>query len=532
MGSWFEDCWNNRIKSSWKLAFFSAFGIGVLVHLFKLVNVLPFWDSLMNHYSSQDMIASGRWLLSTACMFGSKFDLPWINGILSLLFIGLTAAVISELFRMESPTLIILCSGLLVTFPGVTTTLEYSYTADGYMLAMLMSAFAAYLTRMEKMRKGCWKRLLLGGALICCSCAIYQAYVSFAFAFAVGEAILELLEGKCSAKRILCWIGIQLLVFGGALALYYGIWKGLMALRGMEATTYQGISSIGTNGIRHIAYAVINVLIDTAAYVLRWNIFEHGLSLYAILNVLVLLVFGAGVVCALSSGKTYKAPSVVCLLIVLVLSLPFGCFLWHFASPGVHYHPVMTQSLCILPILTAVLFDRFCKGRKADAVAILLAMVICSNSVSANIFYDQMHLRYERDYAEAVELNTRIHLLDDGNVRYIAFCGDPVVSTPDMDALRAQGGCWLPQVDLTSYHFLLLYTDFELQYYRNTGEAYPVVENYLEYPVPRDYEFRFPLLPAEEMEAIKRSDEVMNMPLWPSEGSVLRIEDVIVVKFS
>ena len=216
MGLWAEDLYKNRLKSTWKLAFFSAFFIGLLVHMFKLANVLPYWDSLMNHYSSQDMVASGRWFLSVACSLSSHFDLPWLNGILSLLLLGITAAVIAEHFGMESPVLIILSSGLLVSFPAVTATFAYSYTADGYMVAMLLAALAATLSRVEDIRPDRWKRLLLSSLLLCLSCGIYQAYVSFAFMLAVGRAILELLEGKYRPKDFLRWLAVQALIFGAA----------------------------------------------------------------------------------------------------------------------------------------------------------------------------------------------------------------------------------------------------------------------------------------------------------------------------
>ena len=232
MGTRFLRYYRENIKKRWKIAFWSTLVIGVIVHLFKFVNVLPNGDALMNFYNSQNMVASGRWLLGVACELGSRFDLPWVNGLLSLFFAGLAAAVVSEHFRMENPCLIVLSSGLLISFPAMTFTFAYEYTADGYMIAMLLAAVGALLTRVENIRRERWKQLALGSACICLACGIYQAYVSFAFALAVCDAILELLEGKHSVKKILTWLGIELLIYGAALVVYYGIWKLCLFVQG------------------------------------------------------------------------------------------------------------------------------------------------------------------------------------------------------------------------------------------------------------------------------------------------------------
>ena len=529
MGLWAEDFYKNRLKSTWKLAFFSAFLIGLLVHMFKLANVLPYWDSLMNHYSSQDMVASGRWFLSVACSLSSHFDLPWLNGILSLLLLGITAAVIAEHFGMESPVLIILSSGLLVSFPAVTATFAYSYTADGYMVAMLLAALAATLSRVEDIRPDRWKRLLLSSLLLCLSCGIYQAYVSFAFMLAVGRAILELLEGKHRPKDFLRWIGAQVLIFGIALGACYGLWKLILLIRHIPATTYQGLDGVGSAAPGD---AVLRILRDLVLLIVQWNFFERGITAYAVLNILTVAVFFIGLLLRLRQSDADRSPCRVALLVLLVIAIPFGCYIWHFASNGVYYHPVMLQSAVIFFILTGTVYDRWFSGKAATAAALLLAAVIFSNSVSANVFYDRMHLRYERDYSTAVELNTRIHLVDDGSARAIVFYGDPQVPETEDAVYKALGGCWLPERSLTSWYFLDLYTDFELPYYRVSGEPYPVRGYGPQDPVPWDTELRTPLLSEEEWSGMGLEPAVSAMPLWPAAGSVERIGDVIVVRFS
>ena len=528
--------YREKVKSEWKLAFFSAFIAGLLVHLFKFTNVLPNADALYNFYSSQNMVASGRWLLAVACSLGSWFDLPWVNGMLSLLFMGLTAAVVAEVFSMKNPCLIILTSGLLVSFPAITATMSYEFTADGYMLSMLLAAVSVALTRMQDMERGCWKNMVLSGLCICLSCGIYQAYVSFAFVLAVCYFMTELLENRYDLKRMWRWIGIQVLVYGAALACYYGIWKICLAVQGFTASTYQGIDSVGSMSGGDLIHAVLRIVKEFVRFFLEWNILDHGITVYSGLNILFLAAFVLGLAAAAWKSGCFSRKLQILLLGLCVAALPFGCYIWYLTSPEVVYHSLMLQSVCLLYVFTAVVFDRWIRPKYADLVLVLLAAIVFNNSVTANLYYNYMNQSYEKTYSAAVELNTRIHLLDDGTVRYVAIYGG--LENWDGDShfrreeLRQLGGWRVISRTILSPLFLDQYTEFELSYYRDNNIPYPVVENTPEIPAPQNWEFRFPLLTAAEQEALGRTQEVISMPVWPAAGSVQVVGDTVVVKLS
>lgn len=182
-----------EIKASWKYTFLVTFIIGMLVHIYKFTNTLINHDGVYNYYSDQNILGSGRWFLSIACGFSSYFDLPWINGLFSIIFIALTAVVIVDIFEIKNRFLMLLVGALLVTFPGTTETFYFGFTADGYMLAMLLAALAVRLSMFEEKKK---IHYLLASIFICLSCGIYQAYVSFAMILALCYFANELLEKK------------------------------------------------------------------------------------------------------------------------------------------------------------------------------------------------------------------------------------------------------------------------------------------------------------------------------------------------
>lgn len=532
--------YHKKIKKSWKIAFYSAFVLGLLVHIYKFTNLLPNYDALYNFYSTQNMVGSGRWFLSIACGFSSYFDLPWVNGMLSLVFMGLTAAIITEVFRMENPMLIVLSSGLLVSFPAITATMAYEFTADGYMLAMLLAALSTYLTKMEHMEKICWMRMVLSSICICLCCGIYQAYVSFAFVLAVCYFMTELLEYRWEDKQYWKWIIMQVLIYGIALASYYLIWKLCLHIQGFSASSYQGIDNVGIMDASAFVSGFLKIAWDFVRFFLEWNILEHGVTAYSALNILFLIAFALGLILSIRKSGICGRKTHFILLLLCIAVLPVGCYIWYLTSPDVFYHILMLQSVCLLYIFTAILYDRWLCGQKGSiagaVVLVLLSAIVFNNSISANMYYNYMHQCFVRTQSDAIELSTRIHLLDNGEIKYIAMYGGmPDYSQEDhfrQDGLRQLGGLRLVGRNILSPMFLSLYTDFDLSFYRINNLEYPVVENEPGIPAPQDWEFRFPILGKKAQQALAQTEEFLSMPVWPARDSVQVIGDTVVVKLS
>lgn len=540
MGTELIQFYHEKLKKNWKIAFYSAFLLGLLIHIYKFTNLLPNHDSVYNFYSSQNMVASGRWFLSIACSLGSWFDLPWINGMLSLLFMGMAAAAVAEVFQMRNPCLIVLCSGLLVSFPAITATMAYEFTADGYMIAMFLAALSVCLTRMAYVEKKYWKRMVFSSICICISCGIYQAYVSFAFVLAVCYFITELLEDRWEESRFWKWIGMQILLYGAAMATYYLIWKGTLYALQIPASSYLGIDKAGVMTGKQLIYAVIDVIRVFIRFFLEWNILKYGVTVYSVLNMLFLAFFVLGLFQAVGMSGCRKKKVHILLLLLCIAALPFGCYLWMLTSPDVTYRVIMLQSMSILYIFVAVIYDRWLSsGRKklqGNAALALLAAIVFNNAVAANLSYTFMEQCYEKTYADAVELTTRVHLLDDGTIRYVALCGslDTWEQEDFFDAskLRNLGGWKHMDKTILTPQFLSVYTDLELSYYRNNGLEYPIVENEPNIPAPYDWEFRYPVLSAADSLELAQTEAVRQMPVWPARDSVQVIGDTVVVKLS
>ena len=139
-----------KIKNTWKIAFLSAFVLGILIHLPVMISDIPNHDGLSSMYFDQNMITSGRWFLSVACGFSSYFTIPWIIGLIGLLWLALTAVALTELLELADPLVIMAVSGLLVSFPALASTFAYVFTMDGYMMALFLAILAVLFTKKQK----------------------------------------------------------------------------------------------------------------------------------------------------------------------------------------------------------------------------------------------------------------------------------------------------------------------------------------------------------------------------------------------
>lgn len=410
--------YRKKIKPSWKLSFFSAVAIGLLTHIYKFTNMLPNNDSMDYVYSALNVVSSGRWFLSAACALSGFFDLPWITGMISLLWIGVTAAIVTDIFRISRPVPIVLCSGILVTFPAITVTFFYQFTADGYMLAMVLAAMCVRLSIMDNNKL---LHLALASVCLCLSCGIYQAYVSFAMLLAVAYFLNELFENRRSDREYAFWIGKQALIYIAGLGIYFIVWKLMMVIQGTEATNYQGMNALGS---ADIVTAISKSVRTVGSFFFGWNPLEHGWTVYMVLNTLFLILTTLVVIKSVVTSKIFRKPVYLILMLACLVLTPFFACVWFFTSSKVFYHMIMLQSLAALYIFVLVQADKVLNLRWKNIAGILFAVIIFKFAIQANICYFVMDKCYETSYAMGTEMLTRIHMLDDGSVEKIAIVGD------------------------------------------------------------------------------------------------------------
>lgn len=508
--------YKTKLKKEYKVAFIATFFITLLIHLYKFTNTLPNHDSVFNYYSDQNVLGSGRWALSLACGISSYYDLPWVNGLLSCVFIALTVVVIVALFKLKNPVLIGLTGALLAASPATTETFFFLFTADGYMIAMFLAALSVYCSRIGETRKS---RLILSGVCICISCGIYQAYVSFSLLLAVCYLIDALLQNKFSEKDYLKWILHQVIIYIVSLAAYYIIWKPCMYLSGTAANNYQGISNVGHIHPGLLIGGGINSIRTTMLYFLQWDVLSHGFSLYSVLNILFLVAMVIGLLFScVKSGLWKRRLGMVLLVLCLVAIMPFAG-IWHFTSDSVGYRAMMLQSLTLLFVLTAVIYERWAKPATKNVVCLFLVLIVFNNALMANISYFYMNLCYERTYAEGIEMMAQIHdLQDTHSFDKIAVVGNRIYEV-QYENINPETGRMNPTGKI---HMLSSLLETSLLYDSDH------TTKYLKTTFGLDLE----PLTLTQRDTLLGTEEVQRMGCWPAGDSITVIDDTLVIKLS
>ncbi len=384
-----------KIRREWKIAFLACFLVGLAVHMPVLVLDIPNHDGLDSVYFDQNMITSGRWFLTVACGISSYYTLPWLIGILGLVYLGCSAAALCELLEIRKPWAAAAAGGLLASFPAMASAFAYVFTLDGYMLAVLLAVLAVLFTKK-------WNKGFLPGALcLAFSMGIYQAYLAFAMILSIF-CILMLFSGEREHVREggnahgredangesaarggrdanrgnaaqgesaahggkdtnggkdahggRGWkdtvLGSRLLkalhyLYMGILGagLYYGILQVLLRLEGKALADYQGIDGMvpGAAALSGIPSAVAAMYRDFLSFTFRGNVLAQNVF-SAGACILLAGAATAGAVQTIKKRKCWKNPAAFAIMGLAAAALPVASDIILLISPSVNYHLLM-----------------------------------------------------------------------------------------------------------------------------------------------------------------------------------------------
>lgn len=505
--------WKRYGRREWKVAFLSAFLIGLAVHLPVMVSDIPNHDGLSSMYFDQNMITSGRWFLTVACGFSSYFTLPWLIGLLSLFFLACGAVALTELLELESTWAIVLCSGLWVSFPALTSAFAYIFTLDGYMLGLLLAVLAVLLTK--KYRLG----FLAGAACLALSLGTYQAYLPFAILLSLYAIVMRFVESGTVKEKITHALHyLYMGVLGGVL--YYIVLQSLLKIQGKELDSYQGISG-GIGGDTLAGAGLWTTLKGMYGDFLSFTL-KDGILCNSFFSAAALLVLAAVTVLVLlrlcARRKWWKSPTFFVIIGVLILALPLATNVILLISPGLNYHLLMRDQWVLYPILMLAFCERYGCGRTggkfsaaAEWCALCAVFVLVFNyAVTDNIAYSNLQKRYEKTYAYCVRLLDRIEQTE-GYYQGIPIAMVGVVGDDSYPLTDITGKVTSGMIGISGDS--LLYT----------GENYQAfIKNYL----GATLNFMAP----EEMADIYYSEEYIAMDSFPGPNSTKVVDGILYVR--
>ena len=117
------------------VAAIAALACGVTAHSFALFNSIHNYDDILQQPTGYGAgITLGRWLLTLLGDFFTKFlglgyNLPMVNGLIYVLLIALSAAVLVNTLKISDRRSAALIGCLMVTFPTVCAAMAFRYVA-------------------------------------------------------------------------------------------------------------------------------------------------------------------------------------------------------------------------------------------------------------------------------------------------------------------------------------------------------------------------------------------------------------------
>lgn len=498
-----------RVTDRFKIAFISAVIFGFIAHMYMFTNKLPNFDDIayMNKFGTT--FRYGRWFLwvigATAYHLEFVFSLPWLNGLLTLVTLAVSAGLIAELLGLKSKVSNVLVGAALVVFPSWTTTFFYMFTAPYYGFAVLLTVLSVYFTVRYK------KGILISAILMACSLGIYQAYLPFTATLYV-VLLFTMLYEKYSYADILKRCFYYLFSLGIGVACYFILMRLSLAITGQELTAYKGISSMGKISLSRIL-ELINIICNNYFGVflnnnleISYNFIAKGMYflLFIINGILILDLIVKNI-----TAKDYlKAAEVVVLALAFVLAINS---IYIMCEDGIY--SIMYYSYAFMMIFPLVLIDRTVErqeNRITVGLEYIVTLILCVGVFCychfANAQYLSLHLSYEQSYS---------------------FCNTLITQIKSMDGYRDD----MPVV-LAGEKFVddSLYHNDVMSAFSISGKDDALIDAYSRHEFFWFYcGFDAKFMTVGELSA-EAQTEIAEMPNYPKEGSIKMIDGVIVVK--
>lgn len=235
-----KQMWHRSISQ--KIAFFSCFISGYLVHLFAYTNIIPNSDGVGRVFDAQQMTISGRWFLHAVSSFYSFTQMPVVIAFLSVLFLSISAMLVVDILSIKGNFISAVIGIFMVSFFSVGYANLYLFTASSYAFAILLSVFSVFC-----ITKG-GKSVIFGSIALALSMGIYQAYAALAIALSLLYLMRMMWQSQYSVKKIIWNVLMTLSYLIAAVVLYYIILTVFLKVKQLEPLDYLGIRDVLVDG--------------------------------------------------------------------------------------------------------------------------------------------------------------------------------------------------------------------------------------------------------------------------------------------
>ena len=502
----------SKIPSHLWVAIVSGIVAGFMTHFYMLTHKLPNWDEINNIRGYGSGAAWGRWFLRYVRPLSGEWSVPSINGVLAIIIVVAASCFVIEALNLKSVTSAILVPVMMVTFPGFASTMTFMFTVNSYAIGILLACLGAFFLR--KVRFG-WIVALLSFTLCM---GIYQSYICLAAGILVAGMCLDSFEKlpiKETLQSGLKYIG----TLAASMVGYVLITKTLTT----KLDDSHGISQMGQIELLRLPRLIMRCYKRILEF-FTYKPYSYVSKELQFINVLVCIIGIVIFIWLIVKIKIYNEKGRLFLLLFLAAMLPLALASIYALAPEMQdaaltilyqYFFIYVFLLALAEKLASVATG---KNRIESGVLILatglLILVGYHNYLITNEAYFRMDIAFQRstayynriimsmeslegyEYGDAVAITGNCYperypvaSLDIGDERFTEFSG-----------IATENGMLTPGV---RRNFVRIYLGIEL----------PEIEQ-------------------ETIDSIVEMQEYKEMPVYPKEGSIRKIDDIWIVKLS
>ena len=513
-----------KINKNVKTCFISAMFFGIIAHMYALTNHLYNYDELWHTPTGFGTgVQMGRWGLSvlawiTKVLFDDVYTIPVINGLISIVCYALLACIVVDLFEINEQYFACIVGAIIVTFPSVVCRMFYMFTTHYYAIGELIAAIGVFI--LFKCKN---KIIGIPISFICVifGTSVYQAVFATVTCMILGKLIVLLIKEKYCINDTLKKCAGYFVFLAISMASYLLSNKIALTVTGLQidkhGENYDTMGQITIEqlimSLRH-CYASFFKAGFRDVYSMNPNIIVRSTFL---ISIIVIAYICIKIVCC-----QYDISQKILILLAISV-LPVAIFLVYImaASSGVMYSIMTFDTVFLIVISLAMLkASENLENCKIPVilidkvvnyiVAISLAGTVLSYIWFANGNYLAMEYTNQHDNAYYQTLMTQIKSVDGYHADMpITMIGKPVVDSTYTRQDMIGGTFDLAGKGSTNI---------------NAYSSWNIMTRVLGYdPVNRNSD--------EEEEYFRGLDEVVNMPCYPSTGSIKIIDDTVVIKF-
>lgn len=490
--------------------------VGILSHMYMMTNKLPNIDDYISIFHYGAGYTSGRWLLALLGNFSFRIDgtysMPFFNGSIYILALALAIMIFLMPFSFRSRWTKRIFSGLFVAFPTVTATMGFMFTAPFYGVAVLLMAIAFYALVTYKYG------FLIAIMFICLSLGIYQAYWGLTAGFLLLYLMMLCMDRESKIRDIIVLTVKSFIALLMGVVLYFTINKVMLNIQGVQLTDYQGISEMGRFDISKIpeilksAYGWFFRLVKENYLHITWYPFVR--LVIAIGYVLTII----GFLMVLVYNRTQILKNAMLLIFTIVFPLAVNS-IYMISYDATFVHVLMCYSVVLVFFIPFVFMNGVSRLRTKNMITsaikygymLLVMVVVVFYMRFANIYYLNLELAFCETFSFMETLSTRIQEADN-------YSEDKPIYFYGMYQKSVNKNIW------------------EMRMVNNMVGAVDVA-NVINSPLMRQAYSRiylgnafYELADGTKME--KYAPQIEEMPSYPNDGSIVVVEDTVIVKFS